>query len=151
VKGKPWPKDDEKTLVEMVRKGKTVDVIAKALGKTENAIYHKLQRLGLQVEEGSKKNQPPSSSKLKLPKELPTVENVMMRLSAALAALEQPGIDKKETIRLRCFIQGLKIYKELFADYMHYREIEAELVELRCGYDELVKRAKENAREQDKS
>jgi len=45
----------------------------------------------------------------------------MKRLSAALSALEVPSIEKKETIRLRCFIQGAKIYKELFADYVDDR------------------------------
>jgi hypothetical protein len=69
----------------------------------------------------------------------------MKRLSAALEALEQPGIEKKEIIRLRCFIQGVKIYKELFADYVHYREIETELVELRQKYEELAKKAQDDA------
>lgn len=64
----------------------------------------------------------------------------MKRLSAALEALEQPGIEKKEIVRLRCFIQGVKIYKELFAD-VHYREIETELVELRWKYEGLAKKA----------
>jgi hypothetical protein len=59
----------------------------------------KLQRLGLQVEEESEKNQPSSSSQLKLPKELPTIGNVMKRLSAALSALEQPCSEKAKYTR----------------------------------------------------
>jgi hypothetical protein len=150
-KGKPWTKEQEQTLIQLVGHGKTVHVITKVLGKTENAVYMKLQRLGLQVEEESEKNQPSSSSELKLPRELPTIENVMKRLSAALSALEQSGIDKKEIIRLRCFIQGVKIYKELFADYVHYREIEVELVELRRCYDEIIKKAEDDASRKNKS
>ena len=73
-------------------------MIAKVLGKTEEAVFMKLKRLGLEV--GSEKNQPPTSSRSKLPCELPSIENVMKRLSAALKALEQPGIEKKEIIRL---------------------------------------------------
>jgi hypothetical protein len=144
VKGKPWTKDQEQILIKLVRKGKAVDVIAKVLGKTEEAVYMKLKRLGLEVVV-SEKNQLTTSSRSKLPSELPSIENVMKRLSAALEALEQPGIEKKEIIRLRCFIQGVKIYKELFADYVHYREIETELVELRQKYEELAKKAQDDA------
>jgi len=43
---------------------------------------HEAAEVWLRVEEESGKNQPSSSTKLKLPSELPTVENVMMRLSA---------------------------------------------------------------------
>ena len=39
-------------------------------------------------------------------------------------------------------ILGVKVYKELLADYMDYRGIEAELVELRKKYAELSKKTK---------
>lgn len=107
-KGKPWTKEQEQTLIKLVRKGKAVDVIAKVLGKNEDMIDHKMRRLGLRVEVGGEKNRLPSSSQV-LPKNLPSIENVMKRLSAPLEALEEPGIEKKEIIRLRCFIQGVKI------------------------------------------
>jgi len=67
----------------------------------------KLQRLGLQVEEESEKIQP-SSSQLKLPKELPTIENVMKRLSAALSALEQPCSEKAEKYTRQAQGEGLR-------------------------------------------
>ncbi len=133
VKGKPWTKEQEKTLIIMFRKRKPVDVIAAALKTTEDSVQMKIRRLGLE-EVDQEKNQS-SSSRLPLPQELPTIQNIMIRLSVALAALEVPGIDKKEIVRLGKFIQGAKVYKELFADYVHYREIEAELVELRRQYD----------------
>jgi uncharacterized protein YydD (DUF2326 family) len=110
---------------------------------TDNAVYMKAKRLGLEVVV-SEKNQLTTSSHSRLPSELPSIENVMKRLSAVLEALEQPGIEKKEIIRLRCFIQGVKICKELFVDYVHYREIEIELVELRQKYEELAKEAQGN-------
>jgi hypothetical protein len=84
-KGKPWTKEEERTLIQLVKKRKDIDVIAKVLGKNEDMIYHKMRRLGLRVEVGSEKNQPPSSSQV-LPKELPSIENVMIWLSAALGA-----------------------------------------------------------------
>jgi hypothetical protein len=38
----------------------------------------------------------------------------------------------------------VKIYQELFVDYVDYRGIEAELVELRQKYEELAKEAEGN-------
>jgi len=133
VKGKPWTKEQEKMLIIMFRKRKPVDVIAAALKTTEDSVQMKIRRLGLE-EVDQEKNQS-SSSRLPLPQEVPTIENIMKRLSAALAGLEIADIDKKEIIRLRSFIQGAKVYKELFADFVQYREIEAELVELNRQYD----------------
>lgn len=138
MKGKPWTKDQEQILVQLLKKGKSVDVISRALGKPEGAVYMKMKRLGLGVVV-NEKNQVTTTS-LKTVTELPSIEDVMKRLSAALSALETPGIEKKEIIRLRCLIQGVKIYKELFADYVDYRGIEKELVELRTKYDDLVKK-----------
>jgi hypothetical protein len=63
-------------------------------------------------------------------------------LSAALSALQQPGLDKSEILRLRGLIQGAKIYKKFFADYVDYRGIEAELVELAKKYEDLVKKSR---------
>ncbi len=66
----------------------------------------------------------------------------MKTLSAALKALEQPGLDQAEVLRLRSIISGVKIYKELFADYVDYRGLEAEVVELRKKYaEEAAKKA----------
>jgi len=146
-KGKPWIKEEEQILIELLKKGKSVDVISRALGKPEGAVYMKMKRLGLEVVV-TEKNQLTTTSSVKTGTELPSIENVMKRLSAALSALETPGIEKKEVIRLRCFIQGVKIYKELFADYVDYRGIETELVQLRGAlaemreaYERLAKKA----------
>jgi hypothetical protein len=57
-------------------------VIAKVLDRTENAIFLKMWRLGLEEVE-SEKNQLSSSSR-RLPEELPSIENVMKRLTVAL-------------------------------------------------------------------
>ena len=58
---------------------------AKALGKS-GKVNHKLQHLGMQVEEDSERNQLSSSSHLL--RELSSVENAMMRLSADPVAPE---------------------------------------------------------------
>ena len=61
-----------------------------------------------------------SSSRLDLPSDLPSIEDVMKRLMAALNALKQPGMDLVEVQRLRTIIQGVKICKDIFADYGDY-------------------------------
>ena len=71
---------------------------------------------------------------------MPSVEETLKTLSAALAALENPGLKKTDVFRLRCIISGAKVYKELLTDYMNYRGLEAELLELRGKYAEFSKK-----------
>jgi IS30 family transposase len=144
VKGKPWTKEEEKQLQEMLQKNKSVRVIAKSLGKTRDCIRMKVARLGLEVVVQPKSERTTTTQ----PKDLPTVEEALKTFNAALEELKRPGLEQSEVLRLRSIIQGVKIYKDLFADYVHYREIEAELVELRCGYEELVKKAKDDESKQ---
>ena len=92
------------------------------------------ERLGLEVVDEEKKNISTTTS-LELPQELPSVEETLIKLSAALKALEKPGLDKSEVLRLRGIIAGSKVYKELLADYMNYRGLEAKLLELKKKYE----------------
>jgi hypothetical protein len=137
TKGKPWPPEDEKKLQDWVNSGIGVDVIAFSFdGKyTKEGIRQKMFALGLK-EQQQPQSACCSSSNLNLPTELPSVEDALKTLSAALKALEQPGLDQAEVLRLRSIISGVKIYKELFADYVDYRGLEAEVVELRKKYAE---------------
>lgn len=68
---------------------------------------------------------------LKLPGRLPSVEEELKVLSAAVEALRQPGLGRAEVSRLHNIIQGVKVYQELFAKYVDYRGLEAEVLELR--------------------
>ena len=72
---------------------------------------------------------------------MPSVEETLKTLAAALKALETPALDKSEVLRLRGIIAGAKIYKELLADYMDYRGLEAELLEWNAKYEELSKKS----------
>ena len=81
-----------------------------------------------------------SSSKLKLPEDLPSVEEQLRVLAGALDALKAPGLGQADVLRLRSIIQGVKVYKELFADYVDYRGIEQELVEWKEKYAALAKK-----------
>ena len=90
------------------------------------------------------KNGCTTTSKLELPDELPSVEEALKTLAAALKALDAPGLGKSEVLRLRNIISGVKVYKELLADYVNYRGLEAELLELRQKYAELAKKSQDS-------
>jgi hypothetical protein len=138
VKGKPWSVEDEKKLKDWVTSGVSVDALVFSFDGqyTKDAIYKKMERLGLEVVDEEKKNISTTTSlELELPAELPSVEETLLKLSAALKALEKPGLEKNEVLRLRGIIAGAKVYKELLADYMNYRGLEAKLLELKRKYE----------------
>jgi hypothetical protein len=141
VKGKPWSVEDEKKLKDWVSSGVSVDALVFSFDGqyTKDAIYKKIERLGLEVVDEMKKNISTTTS-LELPAELPSVEETLLKLSAVLAALEKPGLEKSDILRLRGIISGAKVYKELLADYINYRGLEAELLELWEKYVELSKK-----------
>jgi hypothetical protein len=61
---------------------------------------------------------------------LPSIEAKLRVLDVALVALEKPGLSIAEISRLNKIIQGVKVYQELFAQFVNYRALETELVEL---------------------
>jgi hypothetical protein len=141
-KGKPWTVKEEKQLRQMLKANKSIGVIAKALGKSVDSVRKKIARLELVVVQP--KSERTTTSNLVLPEGLPSVKEQLKVLSAVLKELETPGLEQSEVLRLRSIIQGVKIYQELFVDYVDYRGIEAELVELRQKYEELAKEAEGN-------
>ena len=80
---------------------------------------------------------------MKLPEELPSVEEALKDLVAAMNALKTPGLSKTEIRRLRCLIQTSSLYQKRIAEYMDYRGTEKWLIELEEKYDGVVKRQKE--------
>lgn len=132
MKGKPWTVEEEKQLRQLAEEKKSVSAIAQVLGKTVDSVDRKMRRLGVeskQVGDGEVKTLAPPPTHLKS-RELPSVEEVLGLLNAALKSLETPGLDPAETLRLRCIIQAVKTYKELFADYLGYRKLEVRVEEL---------------------
>ena len=142
VKGKPWPTEDEQKLTSWFRSG-TVDLRVLAFsfeGKyTEEGIRQKLINLDLLREQQQVQPNCCCSSKLELPKDLPSIEDTVKILAAALEALKSPGLEKNDVFRLRTIITGAKVYKDLLSDYVNYRGLEAELLELREKYAEFSK------------
>ena len=122
-KGKPWTEEQENRLRDLVLTGKDLNSIAAELKMSKGAVKVKMKRLGLEVVVPVKKSAITTTS-LKLPDDLPSVEYQMLVLAAALRDLQQSNLDKTEVVRLRSIIAGVKTYKELFVDYVGYREIE---------------------------
>jgi hypothetical protein len=71
------------------------------------------------------------ASELKMNRPLPSVQEKLSVMNSALVALEQPGLRASEVARLTSIIQGVKVYKQLFADFVKYRDLESEVLELR--------------------
>ena len=149
TKGKPWPIDDERKLKDWFTSGITdLGVLAFSFDNqySEEAVRQKLIKLGLFKEEQQQSLLAPGccSSNDELPDALPSVEETLKTLSSALKSLQAPGLKRDDVLRLRGIISGAKIYKELLADYINYRALEAELLEWRKKYEELSKKSTES-------
>ncbi len=68
---------------------------------------------------------------LKLPEQLPSVEEELKILAAAVEALRQPGLSRAEVSRLHNIIVGVKVYQELYVKFVDYCGLEAEVLELK--------------------
>jgi hypothetical protein len=150
TKGRPWDINEERQLRDLVEQGKSIDEISRLMIKTKDAIRQKMMDLGLKVlkeeEQGiSQKKARFSSSKLNLPGDLPTVEEALQILAAALRKGAESGLDKDEVQRLQVVATLAKTYKEAFADYLNYRGLEERLVELEGKYESLVKKSQTHA------
>ena len=131
-----WTREEERKLVEYWRQGvRNPEVLADRLGRKLEGVKKKLSRLGLVVE--PEKRGGPTTTELEMPGELPSVEEALKLLVAAMEALQKPGLSRAEVSRLRSIIQAVRTYKELLADYMDYRGIEAELIELEAKFGKL--------------
>ena len=137
-KGKPWTVKEELSLKQLVDSGESLDVIAAKLGKSKQAIRRKAERLGLEVV-GQKRSKRTTTSDVKLPKELPSVEEALMILAGALKKASKSGLDRVEVQRLQVVATLARTYKDLLADYVGYRQIEAKVLELEAKYARLVK------------
>ena len=140
-KGKPWTVQEERQLKTLREEGKLVSQIATVLGKSEGSIKQKLMRLGLKVVT-LEKSIGTTTSELIMPEELPSVEEALKDLVAAMNALKTPGLSKTEIMRLRTLIQTSSLYQKRIAEYIDYRRLEVEMLEWKAKYAELAKRAK---------
>jgi len=128
-KGKPWTVPNERQLIKLRENGKTIAEIAQIIDKSPDAIKQKLRRLGLKVvTTQNNEGTTTTSSELILPEDLPSIEEALLKLAAAMKALENPKLTKTDIMRLRTLIQTSTIYQKRFAEYVGYKRIEAKLV-----------------------
>jgi hypothetical protein len=150
VRGKPWTPEEENRLRQMLQANRSIRVIARTLGKTRDCVRMKVARLGLEVVVQEQKNSPRTTttclSSLVLPSELPSIEEQLKILAAAVETLRSGQVEKLDVMRLRTVIQGVRVYQELLADYVDYRGIEAKVAELEEKYAKLLEdKAKDNS------
>jgi hypothetical protein len=138
MKGKPWTQEQEKQLKELVDAKAPLKTIAAKLDLTPDAVQKKCDRLGLEVVGGKA---PRTTTSISMPVELPSVEETLRKLAGALDAACKPNLDKVEVQRLQVVATIAKTYKEILADYLDYRGLEAELMELQQKYAELTKKS----------
>jgi hypothetical protein len=159
LRGKPWLIEDERLLRQLVEEGKGFSDISQVIGKSRISVKNKLYNLGLSLKDNTQSqipiavsSSPSLSSKapiatptspanavckdevaieLKTTGPLPSVEKKLMVLDAALVALERPNLRANEISRLHNIIQGVKVYQQLFVDFVNYRALEFEVLELR--------------------
>lgn len=146
MKGKPWSAEQEGRLRKLVQDRDPLDAIAAKLTKSPEAVRKKIERLGLEVVDPKGLR---TTTSLRIPKELPTVEETLKMLASALNAAMLPGLDKVEVQRLQTVATLARTYKDLFTDYVDYRGIEAELVELRRKYEDLAKKVQNPSAKRD--
>jgi len=144
--GRPWTRDEEETLIQMIQSGETTLAIADKLGKTDHAIYEKARRLGISVSV-TKGTSTLTSTQISLPTELPTAEEALKMLAAALQEATHAGLNKVEVLRLQTLATIARTYDSLLANYIRYRQIEAKLNELEQKYVELIQESKNDAPE----
>jgi hypothetical protein len=123
-------------LLRLVAQGKTIEMNVADLEKSKDAVYHKCRRLGLVVEEEGAKGR--TTSSIRLPKELPSVEEALKILAGALQAASQAGLDEVEVQRLQAIATLARTYEQLVSRYIDYRGIDVMLIDMRKKYDALT-------------
>ncbi len=138
TKGIPWQAEEEAQLKKLIEAKTSIDVIAQTLKRTPTAIILKCQRLGLVPSDQVTK------ATLSLPDELPSVEETLKELAGALRAAKEPGLNKVEVQRLQAIATLARTYKEILADYLDYRGVEAKLNDMEAKYAQLLETKSQN-------
>jgi hypothetical protein len=75
------------------------------------------------------------AAQLRKDEPLPSIEEKLRVLNAALVALEKPGLSRNEIMRLNKIIEGVKIYQNAYAGFVKYDAIEKEVLELKKQFE----------------
>jgi len=135
VKGKPWTVQEERQLKELVEAETSIDIIAAKLERKPDAILIKCRRLKLEVVVARGYT---TTTSIKMPKELPSVEEALKMLAGALRAACKPGLDKVEVQRLQVVATLARTYEGILARYVNYCGIESRLARMEEDYGRLL-------------
>jgi hypothetical protein len=138
TKGIPWTAEEEIQLKKLIQAQTPMNIVASTLKRTPMAILLKCQRLGLVPSDCVTK------AALPLPDELPSVEETLKELAAALRAAKEPGLNKVEVQRLQAIATLARTYKEILSDYLNIREVEAKLNDMEAKYAALLETKSQN-------
>ncbi len=130
-----WSHAEEKDLIKLFEKGTSIEALAERYRRNPRAIRAKLERLGLNIAASKLE----VSGQLELPKELPSLEEVLKIVAAAIQKACQGGLGKTELQRLDTIATLYKAYAAGLEQYVGYRKIEAKLVEMEKKYAEMAK------------
>lgn len=135
MKGKPWTVQEERQLKELVEAETSIDIIAAKLERKPDAILIKCRRLKLEVVVARGYT---TTTSIKMPKELPSVEEALKMLAGALRAACKPGLDKVEVQRLQVVATLARTYEGILARYVNYCGIESRLARMEEDYGRLL-------------
>lgn len=137
TKGKPWTVEQEKQLKRLVAEKASLVTISTKMGFSQDAVKKKAKRLNLDVV-GVGSYRATTTSELPLPKELPSIEEILRKLAGALDMACKPGLDKVEVQRLQVISNIGKTYKDMLADFVDYSAIEKKMEKLTADYEQLL-------------
>jgi len=133
-----WRRSDIEKLRELIEHETPWEVIAAELKRSIDAVKMKAKRLGLNVVVGSP-GKATTTNALEIPEDLPSVQEALKILAAALEKAAESGLDNTEIQRLQVVATLARTYENLLANFMRYREIEKRVVELEAKYARLAK------------
>ena len=147
-KGKPWTVQEERKLRDLRVAGKTVAEIAILMGKSVESIRMKLKRLGFTVKVDRTKiiGEGSTTAELIMPDDLISIEESLQIIVSAMNKLKTPNLSKNEVLRLKAIINAAVLYQRKFAEYVNYRKIEANLVDLTEKYEAWAKLEQERTK-----
>jgi transposase-like protein len=133
-----WSAQEEQELLEAYKQGASVEALAQKYRRSPEAIKMKLKRLGLDVVAAKLD----ITGQLNIPNELPSLEEVLKIVAAAIMKACEPGLGKTELQRLDVIATLYKAYAAGLEQYVGYKKIEAKLMELEKKYAVLAEKAK---------
>jgi hypothetical protein len=136
-KGKPWTKKEVEKLRRLLKEKEPWKIIAAELNRKVDAVKIKAKRLGLEVVVTPPL--PSTTTTDNLPDELPSIQEVLEVLAKVLKALDQPGLEMSEIQRLQAMVATIRTYESMVANFVHYREIEKNMVKMEAKYVRLIK------------